>query len=116
MLKLLGDLIIDIYQGNVDISFKGDGSRKTLADQIADDLIRGRLNKLTPQIPVISEGSDSLDPQFSNANSFWLVDTLDGTKEFIRKNGQFTMDIALIEHGQPVLGAVYTPSKDYLYA
>jgi 3'(2'), 5'-bisphosphate nucleotidase len=88
----------------------------TLADQIADELIIGRLHKLTPHIPVVSEESASIDPQFSKKNPFWLVDPLDGTKEFIGKNGQFTVNIALIEHGQPVLGVVYAPAKDCLYA
>jgi 3'(2'), 5'-bisphosphate nucleotidase len=105
-----------VYQDPVDISIKGDGSPVTLADQIADDLIVGRLYKLTPHIPVISEESASVDPQFSNKNPFWLVDPLDGTKEFISKNGQFTVNIALIELDHPVLGVVYAPAKDCLYA
>jgi 3'(2'), 5'-bisphosphate nucleotidase len=114
--KIAGGLIMDIYQVEVDVSSKADGSPVTLADQVADDLIVGRLNKLTPQIPVISEESTSLDPKFTHANTFWLVDPLDGTKEFISKNDQFTVNIALIEHGQPVLGVVYAPAKDCLYA
>ena len=114
--KIAGGLIMEIYRGNMGISVKADGSPVTLADQIAHETILECLSKLTPHIPVVSEESASLDHRFTSMDSFWLVDPLDGTKEFIQQNGEFTVNIALIERGRPVLGVVYAPALDCLYA
>jgi 3'(2'), 5'-bisphosphate nucleotidase len=114
--KMAGGLIMGIYRGNMGISLKADGSPVTLADQIAHETILECLSKLTPHIPVVSEESARLDHLISSRDSFWLVDPLDGTKEFIQQNGQFTVNIALIEQGRPVLGVVYAPALDCLYA
>lgn len=114
--KMAGGLIMGIYRGEMGISLKADGSPVTLADQIAHETILEGLSKLTPHIPVVSEESACLDHPFSSGDTFWLVDPLDGTKEFIQQNGQFTVNIALIEQGRPVLGVVYAPALDCLYA
>ena len=114
--KMAGGLIMGIYRGDMGISLKADGSPVTLADQIAHETILEGLSKLTPHIPVVSEETASLDHSISSRDSFWLVDPLDGTKEFIQQNGQFTVNIALIEQGRPVLGVVYAPALDCLYA
>lgn len=108
-----GAAIMEIYRQPFDVFEKTDGSPLTAADRRAHELIVARLAQLTPDIPVLSE--ESGEQAFAERGSwqrFWLVDPLDGTKEFVRKNGEFTVNIALIEHGSPVLGVVYTPARD----
>lgn len=111
-----GDLIMQIYQSKLEIAHKDDGSPVTLADEVANAYILQELPKLLSDILIVSE--ESLDSQvdFQESACFWLVDPLDGTKEFISKNGQFTVNIALIERGVPTLGVVYAPALDCLYA
>lgn len=89
---------------------KADDSPLTLADLASHHAILTGLNKLTPDIPVLSEEAADI-PYETRAQwvRFWLVDPLDGTKEFIKRNGEFTVNIALIEHDKPVLGVVYAP-------
>ncbi len=96
---------------------KADGSPVTAADQAAEDIILPALRHLTPDIPVVSEeeASKGLSPDVT-AERFWLVDPLDGTKEFLSGNGEFTVNIALIEHGVPVLGVVVVPALGETYA
>ncbi len=96
---------------------KADGSPVTAADQAAEDIILPALRHLTPDIPVVSEeeASKGLSPDVTGTR-FWLVDPLDGTKEFLNGNGEFTVNIALIEHGQPILGVVVVPARNETYA
>ena len=110
-----GDAIMRIYAQDFSVETKTDNSPVTAADLAAHHLISTGLAQLTPQIPVLSE--EAADIPFSvrrNWTRWWLVDPLDGTREFIKKNGEFTVNIALIDRGEPVLGVVYAPALDYL--
>ncbi len=111
-----GAEILQVYESDFDFEAKGDGSPLTLADQKAHTLIEQQLNALTPEIPVLSEESyDEVGDTRLSWPQYWLVDPLDGTKEFIKRNGEFTVNIALIESGVPVIGIVYAPVLDELY-
>ncbi len=112
-----GNSIMTIYgdQKN-EVTAKADHSPLTLADLAADRVIKAGLARSGMGWPVLSEESAQID--YSTRQSwqrFWLVDPLDGTKEFIRHNGEFTVNIALIEHGRPILGVVYAPVLDVCY-
>jgi 3'(2'), 5'-bisphosphate nucleotidase len=98
-------------------TWKEDGSPVTAADTAAEAVILPALRALTPDIPVISEeeAAAGVSPEV-RGSAFWLVDPLDGTKEFIKKNGEFTVNIALIEHGVPVMGVVHSPVTGDTYA
>ncbi len=114
-----GDAILEIYERNteLDIETKADATPVTEADLLAHQLIVTSLQRLTPEIPILSEESDPVDPQLRLSwPRHWLVDPLDGTKEFIKRNGEFTVNIALIESGKPVLGVVYVPVTRSTYA
>jgi len=105
-----GDVILEVYEKEYDIIEKADGSPVTTADHRAHDLIVEELSALTPDIRVVSEESDDLDdPARLSDEVVWLVDPLDGTKEFISRNGEFTVNIGLAERGKPMLGVVYSP-------
>ena len=106
-----------IYEGEADVVLKQDGSPVTAADAAAEAVILPALRALTPDIPVVSEeeAAAGLAPE-SVGRRFWLVDPLDGTKEFIKRNGEFTVNIALIEDGVPVLGVVHVPVTGETYA
>jgi 3'(2'), 5'-bisphosphate nucleotidase len=105
-----GDVTLRYYDGEVQVDDKMDGSPVTAADRAADALIVPALEALTPDIPVVAEESVEAGrvPDVSGGR-FWLVDPLDGTKEFINKRGDFTVNIGLIENFEPVLGVVLTP-------
>lgn len=113
-----GDAIMQVYDGTqpMDVVSKADDSPVTAADIAAHKVIISGLNSLTPEIPVLSEE----DPQSWDVRQhwqrYWLVDPLDGTKEFIKRNGEFTVNIALIEHGKPLLGVVYAPVMKMMYS
>jgi 3'(2'), 5'-bisphosphate nucleotidase len=108
--------ILEIYNGPFDVELKGDQSPLTQADRAAHELIVARLVVLTPDIPVLSEESVKIDyATRAGWTRFWLVDPLDGTREFIKRNGEFTVNIALIENGAPVLGVVQAPVTGVLY-
>jgi 3'(2'), 5'-bisphosphate nucleotidase len=114
-----GVRIMDIYE-NADFSkivdFKTDNSPLTLADKEANKVIEAGLAGLEVQLPVLSEeGRDIPYEERKGWSLFWLVDPLDGTKEFIKKNGEFTVNIALIENGLPVMGVIYAPAFKTLY-
>jgi 3'(2'), 5'-bisphosphate nucleotidase len=105
-----GRRILDIYERGFEVDEKQDHSPVTAADRAAHELISERLSALTPDIPVLSEEAASAGfSQRAGWTRLWLVDPLDGTKEFISRNGEFTVNIALVENGQPVLGVVYVP-------
>lgn len=107
-----GDAILEIYEGGFSVAAKEDGSPLTLADQRSHNFIVGALQDVTPDIPILSEESAAVaHEERSKWERFWLVDPLDGTREFVKRNGEFTVNIALIEGRSPVLGVVYTPVK-----
>jgi 3'(2'), 5'-bisphosphate nucleotidase len=111
-----GDAIMQLY-GVAEIRTKADASPVTEADEAAEALIVGRLAALTPEIPIVAEESAAKGKLPEDVGSlFWLVDPLDGTKEFISGNGEFTVNIALIRDGLPLLGVVGAPAKGLLYA
>jgi 3'(2'), 5'-bisphosphate nucleotidase len=104
-------VILDHYRGDAAVQLKADASPVTAADEAAEAVILAGLAALTPDIPVVAEETVAAGriPQLGDG-PFWLVDPLDGTKEFISKNGEFTVNIALIEGEDPVLGVVLAPA------
>lgn len=113
-----GQEILAIYDQdqNLEITLKDDKSPLTEADRRAHRLIVERLQRLDPDIPILSEESDAIDFETRNSwHRYWLVDPLDGTKEFIKRNGEFTVNIALIDGGQPGLGVVHVPVTGVTY-
>ncbi|MDF1653918.1 MAG: 3'(2'),5'-bisphosphate nucleotidase CysQ [Coxiellaceae bacterium] len=116
--KAAGKKILEIYgQGDFEQKQKLDGTPLTAADQAAHVFITARLSQLTPDTPILSEESkQTIEYEVrKNWSQYWLVDPLDGTKEFIKRNGEFTVNIALIEDGKSVLGVVYAPVLEALY-
>ena len=111
-----GDEIMKVYAQDFSVELKGDNSPLTQADQKSNSIIVNGLKELFPDIPIISEETKltSYDER-KNWDTYWLVDPLDGTKEFIKKNGEFTVNIALMSDGQPVLGVVYAPAQDKMW-
>ena len=105
--------ILEVY--NTDFSFvsKGDNSPLTLADTASNELIVKRLKHRYPDIPILSEESAENVPQ--DAQYCWIVDPLDGTKEFIKKNGEFTVNIALVQNQKPILGVIAVPVTGIVY-
>lgn len=115
--KQAGNAIMRVYsEGNFQVEKKGDNSPLTRADLAAHKVITAGLEQLSVQYPILSEESDSIPwSERQNWQTYWLVDPLDGTKEFIKRNGEFTVNIALIHKGEPVFGVVYAPVLDDLY-
>lgn len=112
-----GEVIMEIYNGeDFEVEFKGDDSPLTKADKTAHKIITSYLSDFS--LPILSEeGSDIPYAKRKNWNRFWMVDPIDGTKEFIKRNGEFTVNIALIQNQKPILGVVYAPAlKDLYYA
>ena len=110
-----GAAIMRVYAQDFSVETKSDNSPVTAADMAAHHIISAGLAALTPQIPVLSEEAADIPWAIrSSWTRWWLVDPLDGTREFIKKNGEFTVNIALIDRGVPVLGVVYAPALDYL--
>jgi 3'(2'), 5'-bisphosphate nucleotidase len=114
-----GNAILEIYNHtelfNV-IDYKSDDSPLTLADKRSHVVIANKLMKIYPEIPLLSEEGKSITYEARKRwNQFWLVDPLDGTKEFIKRNGEFTVNIALIINNFPVLGAIHTPVTGITY-
>lgn len=112
-----GEAIIDIYDsGDFSIEAKADDSPLTIADKTANDIICAGLEKLSKLYPIISEENKLVEYEERSAYEYyWLVDPLDGTKEFIKKNGEFTVNIALIHKQRVVMGVVYAPVLDEMY-
>jgi len=111
-----GQEILTIYQRDFHVDIKDDNSPVTEADVAANDIIVASLRTITPHIPILSEEGASIPwDERKQWQTFWLVDPLDGTKEFIKRNGEFTVNIALIHDQQPILGVVYAPALDRLY-
>ena len=114
-----GKKIMEIYEHedfSKVVDFKNDNSPLTLADKESHKIIASGLTKLAPDIPVLSEEGKQLPyEERKHWSKFWLVDPLDGTKEFIKRNGEFTVNIALMDQGKPVLGVIYVPATGELY-
>ncbi len=111
-----GAAIMVIYARDFHVETKSDDSPVTEADQAAEVIIVDALRTLTPEIPVVAEEEVAAGKQTDvGAGTFWLVDPLDGTREFISRNGDFTVNIALIRDGAPVLGTVHVPAREETY-
>jgi 3'(2'), 5'-bisphosphate nucleotidase len=111
-----GDAIMEVYAGEFDVELKGDNSPLTRADKASHEVIVEGLQRVCPEIPILSEeGRDVPYAERSLWTRFWLVDPLDGTKEFIKRNGEFTVNIALVEEGSVVAGVVYVPVQEKTY-
>lgn len=111
-----GAAIMEVYSTDFAARTKEDHSPVTDADERADRIILEALREIVPGTPVISEESFSLDAlRGERPGSFVLVDPLDGTREFVNRNGEFTVNIALVESGVPVVGCVYAPALEELY-
>jgi 3'(2'), 5'-bisphosphate nucleotidase len=111
-----GRAILEVYATDFDVQSKGDASPLTQADLASHNCIVAGLSALTPDIPIISE-EDGL-PAFAERGQwlrYWLIDPLDGTKEFVNRNGEFTVNIALIERHRPLFGVVHVPVQDKTY-
>jgi len=111
-----GKAIMNIYSTSFDIEFKDDQSPLTKADISSHEIISKYLKKLTPRIPILSEESSKKPlSQRKEWGEYWLVDPLDGTKEFIKRNGEFTTNIALMKDNKPIFGVIHVPAKNHSY-
>ena len=111
-----GLAILEWYDGDMGITQKADDSPLTKADLASHQLIEAELTRLWPEIPVLSEESAVIPWETHQTwKQYWLVDPLDGTKEFINRNGEFTVNIALIRNHEPVIGVVHVPVTDISY-
>ncbi len=115
--RAAGREVLDVYAHGCTAGMKADGSPVTEADQRAQAIICARLSDIAPGVAIVAEesmnGSSSVE---AGPGKLWLVDPLDGTKEFLDRNGEFTINIALIEDGAPVLGVVFAPALERLFA
>ena len=110
-----GPAVMDVYNQGCEVWTKGDGSPVTLADQRAEAIICAELARAIPSVPVVAEKSWSAVKSADIGDRFLLVDPLDGTKEFVARNGEFTINVAFIEKGRPIAGAVYAPALGRLW-
>jgi 3'(2'), 5'-bisphosphate nucleotidase len=114
--RAAGDVILEVYGREFAVTRKDDDSPLTEADQLAHTLIRRELARLAPPLPLLSEESAPEErAQRRSWPRYWLVDPLDGTKEFLKRNGEFTVNIALVEGHRAAMGVVYAPVLDRLY-
>lgn len=111
-----GDAIMQVYEQDFAVQSKSDNTPVTAADMAANEVIEKALQQLTPDIPVLTEES-VWTPWLARQSwqRYWLVDPLDGTKEFVKRNGDFTVNIALIDQHYPVLGVVYAPARQEIW-
>src|SRR3954465_14926167 len=110
-----GAVILHIYGSEFDVQWKADASPVTAADEAAEAVIVPGLRALTPTWPVVAEEAVSRGECAATGPRFWLVDPLDGTREFVARNGEFTVNIALVENHQAIAGVVYVPVRETLY-
>jgi len=110
-----GNIIMEHYRNDSEVMEKQDKSPLTNADLQSNQFITEQLKLLNEKIPILSEESLIEWNERKKWNTYWLVDPLDGTKEFINKNGEFTVNIALIKNNEPILGVIYAPSLSILY-
>jgi 3'(2'), 5'-bisphosphate nucleotidase len=112
-----GKAIMDIYREDFEVAYKEDKSPLTKADIKSNQIICEALQELYPSIPILSEENKMIDyDNRKNWTYYWCIDPIDGTKEFIKKNGEFTVNIALIYKDKPVLGVVYAPVLEDMYS
>ncbi len=111
LVERAGKAILEVYSGDFAVESKSDGSPLTLADRRSHDILVSGLRRLAPAVPVLSEESSDEHPAEVRETwrRFWLVDPLDGTKEFVKRNGEFTVNVALVDDAAPVLGIVHAP-------
>ena len=115
--KEAGDAIMEIYEKDFAIEYKDDKSPLTEADLKSNEIICNALTRLYPDIPILSEENKAAPyADRKDWDFFWLIDPIDGTKEFIKKNGEFTVNIALIYKNTPVMGVVYAPVLQDMYS
>lgn len=114
--RAAGHVILDIYATDFEVRGKGDASPVTEADERAEAVILSALAEIAADIPVVAEEAVAAGQAPQVGERFWLVDPLDGTKEFISRNGEFTVNIALVEGGVPTVGVVLAPALDRLFA
>lgn len=107
--------VMEIYASNFEVRFKGDNSPVSAADEAAEKVILEGLKSILPDVPVIAEESYCQQTAPEVGSRFLLVDPVDGTREFIKRNGEFTINIALVEDGIPVVGAVFAPAIGKLF-
>ena len=110
------DVVMAVYASDFAVRGKSDASPVTEADEAAEAIIVAALTSLTPDIAIVAEEAVAAEGPPAVGSRFWLVDPLDGTREFVSRNGEFTVNIALIEHGEPVMGVVFAPALGVLYA
>lgn len=111
-----GHRIMEIYDTDFGVETKSDNTPLTAADLAAHNTIVDGLSKLTPDLPILSEESASIPfSERTQWNRYWLVDPLDGTREFVKRNGEFTVNIALIDNHESILGVIYTPVTGATY-
>ena len=109
-----GEVIMDVYNSSkFEVSLKSDDSPVTIADKKADEVISMGLKKYFPEVPVVTE--EQVKSHDLSASVFFIVDPLDGTKEFIKRRGDFTVNIALVANGEPIRGIVYAPARQRLF-
>jgi 3'(2'), 5'-bisphosphate nucleotidase len=114
--KEAGEAILEIYKQDFSVELKSDNSPLTIADKKSNDIIVAALKNIDASIPIISEENKLLEYEIRKSwTKCWIVDPLDGTKEFIKKNGEFTVNIALVENGIPILGVVHVPAQQITY-
>lgn len=111
-----GEAIMEIYNSDFQVRAKDDASPVTEADEKAEEIILSELANLAPDVPAIGEEAYTagIRPDISGG-LFWLIDALDGTKEFVKRRGEFTVNIGLVENGVPILGIVHAPAKGVTY-
>ncbi len=116
LIREAGALVMCVYATDFQVELKDDESPVTVADQRAERLIFDGLRRLCPDVPIVGEEAASAGDIPDVSNRFWLVDPIDGTKEFVGRNGEFTVNIALVDHGVPVLGLVLAPALGRLFS
>lgn len=112
----IGEKLMEIYSQPFEVAYKTDKSPVTVADNLANQMLLEMLSAITPDIPVISE--EIINTSFETRRNWtkcWIIDPLDGTKEFVKHTDEFTINIALIEHGKPVFGLIYAPALQKMY-
>ncbi len=111
-----GERIVEVYGSDYEVDLKSDNTPVTTADLAAHDIIIDKLQKLTPSLPVLSEESDDISFEERHCwPTYWLVDPLDGTREFLRRNGEFSVNIALVHNNIPIAGVIFAPVLNVSY-
>ncbi len=116
LVRQAGDAVMHVYAGDFAVHGKADASPVTEADLAAEAILLAGLHALAPDVPVVAEEQMAAGAAPRIGDRFWLVDPLDGTREFVDRNGEFTVNVALIEHGEPVCGVVLAPAQGRLWA